>query len=78
MEPDTLRRVGEALYGDRWQAPLAGDLRISERNLRYWLAGRHAVPPGVIGELRKLVSARSAELAALLEDIGGLADAAGG
>ena len=35
---DHLAAVGRALYGERWQTPLANDLNVNERTLRRWLA----------------------------------------
>lgn len=45
---------GEALYGPSWQRPLAKGLEVSERSVRYWLAGRHAIPQGVWRDIYKL------------------------
>src|SRR3546814_8463674 len=39
-----LRFVGEALYGERWQAPLAADLSVSDRTVRYWLSSATTCP----------------------------------
>lgn len=41
---DLLRLVGEALYGERWQSPLAGDLGVSDRAVRYWLSAVNPCP----------------------------------
>ena len=35
---ELLRLVGEALYGERWQARIAGDLGVSDRAVRYWIS----------------------------------------
>lgn len=37
--PNELGDVGRLLYGERWQTPLAAALGVSDRTLRYWLAG---------------------------------------
>ncbi len=72
--PDTiagaalLRRVGEALYGPRWQSALAIDLDVSDRTMRRWVAGDQ-IPHGVWGELRDLVDARGIALAAIYEEL---------
>ena len=42
---DTLRIVGEALYGDRWQTALAADLGVADRTMRRCIAD--AKPPYV-------------------------------
>jgi hypothetical protein len=41
---ELLRLVGEALYGERWQAPIAGDLRVSDRAVRYWISTANPCP----------------------------------
>lgn len=63
MTADMLRRVGEALYGEQWQSALSRDLRVSDRTMRYWLAGRSPVPSGAVEELRSAVAQRRALLA---------------
>ena len=44
---DLLRLVGEALYGERWQSPLAGDLGVSDRAVRYWLTAANPCPEDI-------------------------------
>ena len=50
MTPATLKIIGEALYGPRWQSDLARDLNIADRTMRRWCAGED-IPPGVAHEL---------------------------
>lgn len=65
-----LEQVGRALYGDRWQAPLARALgSSSDRALRRWLAGEQPVPVGVWRDLARLCDARSTELDVLVLDL---------
>ena len=35
-----LNRIGEVLYGDRWQSRFADDFEVSERTVHRWLAGQ--------------------------------------
>lgn len=63
---EILIRTGQALYGERWQTPLAHDLGTSDRTVRRWVAGHSAVPPGVMVDLRGLIATRADELAAIL------------
>jgi hypothetical protein len=35
-----LRDTGEALYGQRWQAALARDLKVQPRLIQQWFAGK--------------------------------------
>ncbi len=65
VTPIYLRAAGEALYGARWQRPLARDLAVSERTMRYWAAGS-SVPGGVADDLRRLLTARRIVIDGLL------------
>lgn len=57
-----LVETGQALYGERWQSPLARDLGVSDRTMRRWATGAYPVPPGVLTDLLPLVRGRCAEL----------------
>ena len=69
MTPTLLRAVGEALYGDQWQTPLADALGVNLRSLQRWAAGTSTpssrAMPGIIADLRRLVDARGRDLARL-------------
>ena len=39
MTPDQFRKLGEALYGPRWQSSLAHELQLADRTVRRWAAG---------------------------------------
>jgi hypothetical protein len=64
MSPDEFAARGRALYGDRWQAPLAADLEIADRTMRRWLTGELQIPAGVEESLRQILMDR-------LKQIGG-------
>jgi hypothetical protein len=51
MSSELLKRVGEFIYGDQWQAPLARDLTVNERSMRRWVAGTDEIPRGVWRDL---------------------------
>lgn len=57
-------RIGEALYGEQWQSQLARALDVSDRSVRYWLAGR-PIPDGVWRDLQILLDQRRVEIADL-------------
>ncbi len=40
MTPQELEAAGLMLFGDQWQKQLAEELQVSDRTLRYWLAGK--------------------------------------
>ncbi len=51
-----LRKVGETLYGARWQAPLARDLGVTDRTIRNWAGGQGCpadVPTRLLPILRR-------------------------
>jgi hypothetical protein len=60
-----LRAAGEAIHGRDWQSPLARDLRVDARTVRFWTAGERPVPAAVIMRLpdvlRGAADARHAE-----------------
>lgn len=69
-EPELLRRAGEALYGGRWQSPLARDLAVAVRTVQRWAAGDTPIPPGVRTELRHLLDSRAGAIADLRRSLG--------
>jgi hypothetical protein len=69
MTPELLRRVGEALYGERWQNALAHELQINERTMRRWLSGAWDVPTERLAELRELVIQRRGRLDQLAQEL---------
>ncbi len=70
--PPLLRRVGEALYGPRWQSALAIDLDVSDRTMRRWVSG-DPIPHGVWGELRLLTYSRGLVLIEISNELNGIA-----
>jgi hypothetical protein len=57
-----LVECGQALYGERWQTPLARDLGVADRTVRRWVAGTSDVPAGLYVDLLRLTQKRSAAL----------------
>lgn len=60
---ETLRSVGEALYGPLWQTPMARALQVADRTVRYWAAGDREIPDGIWADLAAVCRTRGAELA---------------
>jgi len=58
----SLNDIGETLYGEHWQGPLADDLDISVRSMRRWANGSVNVPQGVWEDLVEIMSSRRAAL----------------
>ena len=56
MTPDELREIGEALFGLRWQTPLAHHLGMRDAaEVRKWLSRTRAVPEYTAERLRALM-----------------------
>jgi hypothetical protein len=49
VTPAELRKIGEYLYGPRWQTKLARALPVNVRSVRRWLSGERNIRP-VIAE----------------------------
>lgn len=62
-----LQEVGEAMYGPQWQSALARDLGMSDRHMRYLVAGVKPVRPGLYLDLLRLTQERAMALDALSE-----------
>lgn len=61
-----LCEVGEALYGPRFQADLARDLKVSDRTMRRWVAGQTLPPKDVLLELQHILIERSISITRLI------------
>lgn len=59
---DLLRLVGEALYGERWQAPIAADLGVSDRAVRYWISSANQCPEDIGTRLLSIVTRKKHDL----------------
>lgn len=64
---DLLRMTGEALYGARWQTPIAHDLGVTPRSVRHWCAMKHDCPDDIAERLLPLVVKRGEALRQLAE-----------
>lgn len=58
-----LHDVGAALYGPRWQSPLARDLGMSDRHIRRLAAGTAELGDGIRDDLLQLCLERASVLA---------------
>lgn len=56
MTPEELRELGEKLYGSKWQTPLAREVYVTTRSVRYWLAGKHEIKPLIAEKIRGLAA----------------------
>jgi hypothetical protein len=57
MAINDLAAIGNALYGPRWQTPLAEALGVSDRTVRRWVAGQ-PVPDGARRDMWRLCAER--------------------
>lgn len=55
MTPETLRTIGQTLYGSAWQFSLADALGVSTRTINRWQKGERAIPDGILEEIRSCV-----------------------
>lgn len=62
---ELLRSVGEALYGERWQAPIATDLGVTDRAVRYWISATNPCPDDLGMRLLAIVVHKRDSLAEL-------------
>lgn len=63
MTRDELAQAGRALYGERWQSPLARALGMGDRHMRRLAAGETPVSPGIARDVTRLLGRRRAEQA---------------
>lgn len=73
--PQLIAAAGRALFGAQWQVPLAQSLGINERTMRRIAQAEregdeYPVAPGALRDLQALITARQADLAAVLIDLG--------
>lgn len=65
-----LKLLGQALYGDKWQAPMAYELQVDETTVRGWLSGRLEIPREIWNALGKICHAHGRALLDLAERLG--------
>ena len=59
---ELLRRIGENLYGPRWQTDLSNALGVNDRSMRRWVSGEDRIPEGVWRDIRLHVESRWIDL----------------
>jgi hypothetical protein len=52
-----------------WQGSLARALRVSDRSVRYWIAGEHAIPAGVWRDLPGIIRQHRRMLARIASNL---------
>lgn len=72
-----LNRIGEALFGEHWRAPLSSFLGVNERTIRRWIGNEVAVPPGVWKDIFVKLDAQRDEVEFLITQVKGRIDEAG-
>lgn len=65
MSPDALRAAGKALYGERWQSPLADSLAVNRRSVKRWVDGDWPIPDRIAAEVDALLAERQTTIARL-------------
>lgn len=69
LSPALLERIGQALYGPQWIAPLARALDNNQRTVARWVSEYSDMPDGLADDLRLLLERRTDELAAVRADL---------
>lgn len=67
-DAQTLRQIGEALFGLTWQSDLARELKTSSRTIRRWLAG-DSIPDGVWADLNLICLQRAQKLSEMAQSL---------
>jgi len=67
-----LIKIAVLLFGNNWQAGLAGEIGVADRTLRRWLAGTAQIPLGVWYDVRKLLFNRNVEVERMHARLSGL------
>jgi transcriptional regulator with XRE-family HTH domain len=65
-DSETIRRIGEALFGRQWQTDLAEALSVSSRTVRRWVSGEDNPRPGVWQDLAALLLEREQRIRQIL------------
>jgi DNA-binding transcriptional regulator YiaG len=66
-DSETIRRIGEALFGRQWQTDLAEALSVSSRTVRRWAAGEERPRPGVWQDLAELLREHEQHIRQILD-----------
>jgi hypothetical protein len=67
---DLFCRLGEALFGPEWMAPLGAALDgVAPRTIARWASGYSRIPPNVQFEIRDLVRQRAVALGQLQAEL---------
>lgn len=53
----TLAAAGTLLHGSDWQSPLARDLGVDGRTMRFWVSETRPVPPAILTRLPEVLRA---------------------
>jgi hypothetical protein len=57
-----LQRIGEALYGPRWQTDLSRDIGVADRTIRRWIADPSDIPDGAWQDILSTIERRAVEV----------------
>ena len=66
LTPHTLRAAGVAMFGERWQTPLADMLGIAPRTMFRWASGQKDIPAGVWDDLAEVCRQRAKGLSGII------------
>jgi hypothetical protein len=69
LSKELLKRIGEFLYGEQWQAPLARDISVGDRSMRRWAAGTDEIPNGVWRDIGFRLESMQGDLEYLIGEV---------
>ncbi|ENE6639053.1 hypothetical protein ABNR98_004462 [Salmonella enterica] len=58
MNKETLKNIGELIFGKRWQTDIAKALGVDSRVVRFWSTGEREIPLTQIASLKRLLKSR--------------------
>jgi len=69
LSNELLKRVGQFLFGEQWQSPLARDVGVGERSMRRWAAGTDPIPRGVWSDVGLRLESVQGDLEYLISEV---------
>ncbi len=69
VDADLLCRVGQSLFGERWQTDLSVLLGVNSRTMRRWASGQNETPLWLHERLVALINERQAALSDVLSHL---------
>lgn len=69
---ELLARIGNALYGSRWQTDMAHDLEVNTRTIRRWTTGEWPIPNDRWRQIWRLMIGKSERIERMARELNGV------